>query len=227
MLDGPRTPPAAGGRPRQLVILAHGYGSNGDDLIGLAPYWTPQLPYCAFVAPHAPEPVPGFPGGRQWFPITRLDPLQLAQGVRQAASALDAFIDSELARHQLPPSACALVGFSQGTMMSLHVGLRRREPLASVVGYSGALTAPERLPSEAASRPPVLLVHGDADEMVPVDAAFAAFAALGAALVPTRFSISRGLGHSIDEMGLALGGAFLGDGFAGRLAGWAPPEPIR
>jgi phospholipase/carboxylesterase len=171
--------------------------------------------------------VPGFPGGRQWFPITRLDPVQLAEGVQSAARGVDDFIDAELGRLQLTPSACALVGFSQGTMMSLHVGLRRTEPLAAVVGYSGALTAPERLPRELRTSPPVLLVHGDADEMVPVAAAFEAFAALGASGVRAQLHISSGLSHSIDEAGLALGGAFLRDAFAGRLAGWLAPAPAR
>ena len=226
-LDGPRLQPAHGRRPESLVILAHGYGSNGDDLIGLAPYWAPRLPGATFVAPHAPEPVPGFPGGRQWFPITRLDPEQLAGGVRAASATLDRFIDDELARHGLPSAACALVGFSQGTMMALHVGLRRPEPLAAILGYSGALTAPERLAAEVRTRPPVLLAHGDADDMVPVEALHAAFGALGAAGVPARFQITPGLGHSIAEPGLELGGAFLRDAFAGRLSGWSGPEPAR
>ena len=122
VLDGPRVAPAAGGAARRLVVFAHGYGSNGEDLIGLAPYLAQLLPDAAFAAPDAPQPVPGFPAGRQWFPLTGMDMTRLAAGVRSAAPALDGFIDAELARHRLPPSACALVGFSQGTMMALHVG---------------------------------------------------------------------------------------------------------
>lgn len=220
-IDGPRRPPASGGPPRQLVILAHGYGSNGDDLIGLAPYWAKSLPDALFVSPHAPDGVPGFPGGRQWFPIGRVDPAQLAAGAVRAAQTLDQFIDGELSRYRLPPAACALVGFSQGTMMSLHVGLRRAEPLAAIVGFSGALVAPEALPAEIRSRPPVMLAHGDADDMVPVSALFGALEALAAAKTAVRFRISHGLGHSIAEDGLSLAGAFLRDAFAGRLAGWA------
>ena len=225
-LDGPRRPPAAGGAPTSLVIFAHGYGSNGDDLISLAPVLARVLPHTAFVSPDAPEPVPGYPAGRQWFALTRLDPLLLAQGARAAAGSLDRFIDAELARHALPASACALVGFSQGTMMSLQVGLRRLEPLAAVVGFSGALVAPERLAAEARSRPPVLLCHGDADEVVPVHALAAARDALASAGAGCRWRVSAGLPHSIDEAGLSAAARFLRDAFDGRLTGWEGPAPL-
>ena len=166
-LDGPRQPPASGGPARKLVIFAHGYGSNGADLIGLAPYWSQRLPQAAFVSPDAPERVPGYPQGFQWFALSGADPEATARGVRGAAATLDGFIDAELARHALAPADCALVGFSQGAMMSLHVGLRRREPLGAVVGFSGLLAAPQALAGEIRSRPPVLLVHGDSDEVIP------------------------------------------------------------
>jgi phospholipase/carboxylesterase len=130
-----------------------------------------------------------------------MDPAALAQGVRRAALTLDRFIDGELQRYQLPASACALVGFSQGTMMSLHVGLRRVEPLAAIIGYSGALVAPETLPGEIRSRPPVLLAHGDADDMVPVDALFSALAGLAAAGTPARFRSVRGWDTRLRRMG--------------------------
>ncbi len=223
-LDGPRRPPATGGAPTSLVIFAHGYGSNGDDLIGLAPVLARALPTTAFVSPNAPEPVPGYPGGHQWFPISRLDPHLLAQGARAAAGSLERFIDGELARHALPATACALVGFSQGSMMSLHVGLRRAEPLAAVVAFSGALVAPERLSAELRSRPPVLLAHGEADEVVPVHALAAARDALAAAGVGCRWRVSPRLPHSIGEDGLATAAGFLRDAFAGRLAEWAGPQ---
>ena len=224
LLDGPRVGPATGGPPRQLVIFAHGYGSNGDDLIGLAPYLAQALPEAAFVAPNAPEPVPGFPGAAyQWFPLTGMDLQRLAAGVQSAAPTLDAFIDAELARHRLPASACALVGFSQGTMMSLHVGPRRPEALGAIVGFSGLLAAPERLASEIQSRPPVLLCHGDRDDRVPVQALFAALAALGETGSPALWRLCPGQGHTIPEEALSLAADFLHDAFAGGLAGWMGP----
>ena len=223
-LDGPRVAPAAGGRPDSLVIFAHGYGSNGDDLIGLAQPLAAALPGTAFVSPNAPEPVPGYGGGAwQWFPLSRLDPVLMAQGVASAAPGLDAFIDAELERHALPASRCALVGFSQGSMMSLHVGPRRAQALAAVVGFSGLLTAPERLGAEARSRPPVLLVHGERDEVVPVGALAAARDGLAAAGIGCRWRISPGLPHSIGQDGLATAAGFLRDAFAGRLADWPGP----
>jgi phospholipase/carboxylesterase len=223
-LDGPRTPPANGRPPTKLVILCHGYGSNGEDLIGLAPYLAKALPDAVFVSPNAPEPVPGYPGGYQWFGLSRLDPHLTAAGVRAAAPSLDKFIDAELARYRLPASACALVGFSQGTMMSLHVGLRRAEALGAVLGYSGMLAAPDALAAEAKTRPPVALVHGDRDDVIPVAALFMAAGGLADAGIPSLWRISRGAGHTIAEDGLALGGAFLRDALAGRFAGWTGPE---
>ncbi len=223
-LDGPRVKAATGGPARQLVIFAHGYGSNGDDLIGLAPYLAQALPDAAFVAPNAPEPAPGLPGGAyQWFPLTGMDLDRLAAGVQSAAPALDAFIDAELARLRLPPSACALVGFSQGTMMSLHVGPRRPEALAAVVGFSGLLAAPERLVLEIRSRPPILLCHGDRDDRVPASAMFAALAALGEARAPALWRLCPGQGHTIPEEALSLAAEVLHDAFAGGFAGWSGP----
>ena len=219
-LDGPRLSPASKGPAKQLVILAHGYGSNGRDLIGLAPYFARALPNAAFVSPNAPQPVPGYPGGHQWFPISRLDPELMAEGVRSAAPTLDGFIDVELARHALPASACALVGFSQGTMMSLHVGLRRAEPLGAILGLSGMLAdaGPIR------SRPPVALVHGDRDEVIPIGALFASLEGLAAANVPALWRVSPGTGHSVAEDGMELGAVFLQAALAGEFAGWTAPE---
>ena len=221
-LDGPRVMPARGGKPGRLVILAHGYGSNGDDLISLAPFFASALPDAVFVAPNGPEPVPGYPGGFQWFPITRPDPAVMALGVASAASTLDRFIDQELTRYQLAPSALALVGFSQGTMMALHVGLRRRTPIGAILGYSGTLAVP--LTGRLVDPPPVALVHGDQDEMIPVQALMTSVQGLADHGAPSIWKISPGVGHTISEDGLALGGAFLKAALTGKFQGWTPPQ---
>jgi phospholipase/carboxylesterase len=208
-LSGPMVPPASGGAPRSIVILLHGYGSNGEDLIGLVPYWRATLPDTVFISPNAPQICPGAPGGYQWWPLTTFTPDARAAGARAAAPVIDAFIDGVLGRYGLTEDRLALVGFSQGTMMALHVGPRRERQLAGIVGYSGMLADPGADPTELRTRPPVLLVHGDADPMVPV----AALPQAESALTPLGFDVathvSPGLGHSIDEAGLRLGGEFL------------------
>jgi phospholipase/carboxylesterase len=208
-LDGPRVAPAVGGAASALVILLHGYWSNGEDLIGLVPYWRDALPGTAFVAPNAPEVCPGAPGGYQWWAITSLDRSARAAGAARAAPVLDAFIDAELARHDLTEASLALVGFSQGTMMALTVGPRRRRALAGIVGYSGMLADPAGLAGEGLTRPPVLLVHGDADPMIPLAAFHEARDTLTANGFAVEAHVSRGLGHSIDPDGLRLGRVFL------------------
>ena len=208
-LDGPIVRPAGGGAPRSLVILLHGYGSNGQDLIGLAPYWRAALPHTLFIAPNAPQPCPGAPGGYQWWALTSLTPQARAEGVRQSAGVLNAFIDSQLKLYGLTDNHLALVGFSQGTMMALHVGPRRPHALAGIVGYSGMLADPEALSKEVATKPPVLLVHGDMDGVLPVAALHDADTALGALGFSVSSHVSRGLAHSIDQAGLKLGETFL------------------
>ncbi|MEQ8267121.1 MAG: prolyl oligopeptidase family serine peptidase [Parvibaculum sp.] len=217
-LTGPSVA-AASGTARQLVILCHGYGSDGNDLIGLAPYWQRLLPDAAFIAPNAPQRCDGNPMGYQWFPITRLDPAEIARGVGAAAPVLDRFIDEQLKLRGLDGSQLALVGFSQGTMMALHVGLRRAVAPACILGFSGALAMPERLAAEIACRPPIFMVHGDMDDMLPVSRMHEAVQALGEAGLPVQWHVSPGLGHSIDQAGLELGGRFISDAFAGRLQG--------
>jgi phospholipase/carboxylesterase len=141
-LDGPRLEPRSG-TARQLVVFLHGYGADGNDLIDIGRAWQGLLPDAAFVSPHAPHPCGQAPMGREWFPLTFRDPDERWIGVNAAAPDLNAFLDAELQRRKLPPSALALVGFSQGTMMALHVGLRRKVAPAAIVGYSGMLVTPE------------------------------------------------------------------------------------
>jgi phospholipase/carboxylesterase len=212
-LDGPRLE-AKSGTAKQLVVFLHGYGADGNDLIDIGRMWQDLLPDAAFVSPHAPRPCGQAPVGREWFPLTFRDPDERWNGVNAAAPALNGFLDAELERLELPPSALALVGFSQGTMMSLHVGLRRPVAPAAIVGYSGMLVLPENgdpdvFAAEIKSRPPVLLVHGDQDQLIPVQALMHAAQALGALEVPAQWHISQGIGHGIDQEGLRHGGEFL------------------
>ena len=208
-LSGPSRPPALGGPPSRLVILLHGLGADGNDLIGLAPYWAPQLPTAEFLSPNAPFPCDMAPYGYQWFSAQDRSPDAVLAGVRAAAPFLDAFIDDALARRGLDDADLALVGFSQGTMMSLFVGLRRGKPVAGILGFSGRLLAPELLADELRSRPRTLLVHGTDDPLVPYESLAAAQAALEAAGVPVETLTCNGIGHSIDETGLRRGGSFL------------------
>jgi phospholipase/carboxylesterase len=213
-LDGPRLPPAAGGAPRQLVVFLHGFGADGNDLIGLGHEWARLLPHAAFVSPHAPEPCAGAPMGRQWFNLTFREAGELVTGVKHAAPPLEAFLDAELRRHSLGPRALALVGFSQGTMMALGVGLKRHPPPAAIVGYSGALATVEALPKDPGTAPAILLVHGDMDEVIPLDAMLIAREQLAQAGLPVEWHVAEGIGHGIDAQGLHLGGAFLKQAFA-------------
>jgi phospholipase/carboxylesterase len=214
VLDGPRIEPRSGST-RQLVVFLHGYGADGNDLIALGQEWQPLLPNAAFVSPNAPELCAGAPMGRQWFSLTFQDPNERWRGVNKAAPLLEAFLDAELARRSLPGSALALVGFSQGTMMALHVGLRRALSPAAIVGYSGIYVTPDgkdgpaHAQAEIRSRPPLLLVHGDRDELIPPQALFLSANALAAVEVPVEWHLSQGIGHGIDGEGLRQGGQFL------------------
>jgi phospholipase/carboxylesterase len=217
-LDGPRLAPRSG-PAKQLVVFLHGYGADGNDLIEIGRAWQQFLPQAAFVSPHAPEPCGQAPVGRQWFPLTFRDPNERWIGVNRAAPLLHRFLDAELERHRLPPPVLALVGFSQGTMMALHVGLRRAAAPAAIVGYSGLLVLPaegelEDFTAEIKSRPPVLLVHGDRDELIPPQALFQAAQGLAALGVSVEWHVSAGIGHGIDAEGLRHGGEFLARRFA-------------
>jgi len=212
-LDGPRLEPRAGAA-RQLVVFLHGYGADGNDLIDIGRAWQGLLPQAAFVSPHAPEPCGQAPTGRQWFNLTFRDPNERWVGVNKAAPVLERFLDAELKRRDLPASALALVGFSQGTMMALHVGLRRATAPLAIVGYSGLLVVPPDLKPEAfaaeiKSRPPVLLVHGDQDDLIPAQALFHASSGLASLGIGVEWHLSAGIGHGIDQEGLRHGGEFL------------------
>lgn len=219
-LDGPRIEPRSG-TARQLVVFLHGYGADGNDLIEIGRAWQGMLPHAAFVSPHAPRPCGQAPSGREWFPLSFRDPGERWTGVNAAAPVLNAFLDAELARRQLPPQVLALVGFSQGTMMALHVGLRRAVAPAAIVGYSGMLVVPENVDPDAFAaeikvKPPVLLIHGDQDELIPVQAVFHAAQGLAALDIPAEWHVSSGIGHGIDQEGLRQGGEFLARHFAAR-----------
>lgn len=208
-LSGPSHPPANGGTPAKLVILLHGLGADGNDLIGLAPYWAPALPDAEFVSPNAPFPCDMAPWGHQWFSVQDRTPGVMLAGIKASAPILDAFIDEALASRGLDETSAALVGFSQGTMMSLYVGLRRAKPFAGIVGFSGRLIGRELLRTEIRSRPPVLLVHGTDDPVVPYESLANAEAALKENDVPVETLSCVGMGHSIDQDGLTRGGRFL------------------
>jgi len=208
-LDGPRHGPQGGGKPGHLVVLLHGYGADGNDLIGLAPLLGQLMPDVVFHAPNAPQPCEGNPFGYQWFGISRLDPAIALAGVRTAAPLLDTYLDETMAAYGLDESKTVLVGFSQGTMMALHVGLRRQKQLAGIIGFSGMLAGAELLQSELQNRPPVLLIHGDSDEMLPHTLTQRAAAALTGEGLQVGVHIAPGVGHSIDETGLQLAARFL------------------
>ncbi|WP_426163889.1 alpha/beta hydrolase [Sandarakinorhabdus sp. DWP1-3-1] len=209
IVNGASLQPLSGGPPKQIVLLLHGYGSNGADLISLAPHWRPSLPDALFLAPDAPQ---RSGGGYQWWPLHGFTPAALAAGATQAAPAIEAFVDRKLAQYGLTDAELAIIGFSQGTMMALHVGLRRAAAPAAIVGYSGMLVGAHELAHADIVKPPVLLVHGSADPVVPVAALHAAKADLARLGIEAEAHVSTGLGHSVDPVGLRLGAAFVARG---------------
>lgn len=209
MLDGPRLAPLSGTVADALVVLLHGYGSNGEDLISLARMIQPVLPNAAFVAPNAPSRIPHMAAAYQWWPIETFSIAERAAGAAAAAPALDAFLTAELEAAGLTGDRLLLVGFSQGTMMALHVGLRRTETVAGIVGISGMLVAPDQLAADIRCRPPVLLIHGTEDDVVPFRSMDLASTVLTAAGVLVETHVSPGLGHSVGEDGLEAAAAFV------------------
>jgi phospholipase/carboxylesterase len=213
-LNGPRLAPRSRGPARQLVVFLHGYGADGNDLIEIGRAWQNLLPDAAFVSPHAPERCSQSPTGRQWFSLTFQAKNERWIGVNKAAPVLEQFLGEELRRNNLPPGALALVGFSQGTMLALHVGLRRAVAPAAIVGYSGLFVlpdgaGPDAVKSEIKARPPILLLHGDRDDLIPAQAMFLSAQYLAALDIPAEWHMSAGIGHGIDEEGLRQGGEFL------------------
>jgi phospholipase/carboxylesterase len=216
ILTGPRAAPRSG-QTSSLVILVHGYGADGNDLFGLSGPLARYMPDTAFRSPNAPERCRVNPMGYQWFPIPWLDGSQeseMAAGFRRSADLLDRYITEAMAEEGVGPDRTALVGFSQGTMMALHVGLRRAVPPAAIVGYSGVFVLPDNAEPEAVAgeivaRPPVLLVHGAQDDLIPAQALFQSAQALAALAVPVEWHLSPGVGHGIDQEGLRHGGSFL------------------
>ena len=206
---------ALSGETRSVVVFLHGYGANGADLLGLADPLGEHLPDTLFVAPDAPEACAGAPFGYQWFPIPWIDGSseeEAARGMQAAVQDLNAFLDGILVDEDLLPEQMVLLGFSQGSMMSLHVAPRREDPVAGVIAFSGRLLQPDLLPDETVSRMPVLLVHGDADDVVPVQSLPQAAQALQDAGFTEVFAhIMKGTAHGIAPDGLSVALAFMRD----------------
>jgi len=203
---------AKSGKTRSLVILFHGYGADGNDLLGLADPLGPHMPDTVFVAPDAPNTCSGNPFGFEWFPIPRLDGSSqeaAEKGMAQSIKDMNAFIDAQMEAENVGPENTILVGFSQGTMMSLHIAPRRAQALAGVVGFSGRLLAPEKLADEVQSRPPFVLIHGDQDDMVPIASLSEAEECLSANGFSVFTHISKGMSHGIAPDGLSLALAFM------------------
>ena len=214
VLNAERRAPLSG-ETRSVVVFLHGYGANGADLLGLADPLGEHLPDTLFVAPDAPESCAGAPFGYQWFPIPWIDGSseeEAARGMQAAASDLNAFLDGILVDEDLLPEQMVLLGFSQGSMMSMHVAPRREDPIAGVIAFSGRLLQPELLPDETVSRMPILLVHGDADDVVPVQSLPQAAQALQDAGFTEVFAhIMKGTAHGIAPDGLSVALAFMRD----------------
>lgn len=208
-ISGPTKEPPAGGKPQQLVIILHGWGADGANLIDIASLMAPALPHAKFIAPNGPYPCEVNPMGYQWFSLLDRNPVHMLAGARQAEAVVNQFIDAQLQVLGLTERQLALVGFSQGTMTALHTALRREKPPACLVGFSGALIGAEVLESEITSRPPVCLIHGDMDDVVPFGAMRLAQNALEENHVPVETHARPRIGHSIDMKGVEIATAFL------------------
>lgn len=206
-----RTAPLSG-TAKSIVVFLHGYGADGSDLIGLADHLAPHLPDTVFLSPDAPEPaIGGY--GLQWFQIPWMDGTEEAalQGLARTTESLNGFLDDRLELEEVPASAMALFGFSQGAMVAMHVAPRRAERIAGVVAVAGRLLSPEKLAAEAISRPPVLLIHGDRDQVVPFDDMALAGKALVAGGFETYGHVMKDAAHEIAPDGLGAALQFLRD----------------
>lgn len=214
VLNADRKDPVSG-EVRSVVVFLHGYGANGADLLGLADPLGEHLPDTLFVAPDAPEACAGAPAGFQWFPIPWIDNSseeEAERGMQAAVDDLNAFLDALMVDEDVLPEQVVLFGFSQGSMMSLHVGPRREDEVAGIVAFSGRLLAPESLADEVVVRPPILLVHGDQDDVVPPQSLPEAAQALQDAGFEDVFAhIMKGTGHGIAPDGLSVALAFMRD----------------
>jgi phospholipase/carboxylesterase len=203
------------GTTRSVVVFLHGYGANGADLLGLADPLGEHLPDTLFIAPDAPETIPGMPSAYQWFPIPWIDGSSEEEAMRGMAAAVDdlnAFLDALMVDEDLLPEQVVLFGFSQGTMMALHVAPRREDAVAGIVAFSGRLVSPETLADEVMVRPPVLLVHGDQDDVVPPQSLPEAAAALQQAGWQDVYAhVMKGTAHGIAPDGLSVALAFMRD----------------
>jgi len=213
MLKDYRLPPATAGKAKRAVIFLHGVGDRGDGgLLGIGQMWARYLPDCAFRCPDGPfayDMAPEDFGGRQWFSLADRSKTAMLSGAKKAAPLLDGYIDQVQKELELTSERIALVGFSQGTMMALYVGFRRAKPVAGMIGYSGLLLGDEDLKTEMKCAPPVLLVHGTADEVVPFGAMKLAEAGLKAAGIPVQTLACSGTAHTIDDVGVAEGLRFI------------------
>jgi phospholipase/carboxylesterase len=208
-LTGPVRKPRSGGKAKQLVVLLHGWGADGPNLIDLAEVFAPILPDAQFIAPNAPYECEVNPYGYQWFSLMDRQPQHMLEGVRDASAILNTFLDEQLAALSLDNSKLAIVGFSQGTMTGLHAALRRSPPIACLVGFSGSLLSPDALAKEIVSRPPICLIHGNADDVVPYASLAHACDALKKHGVECEAHTRAFVGHSIDMEGMRIAGAFL------------------
>lgn len=207
ILNGPSREPHAGGAPDSLVVLLHGIGANGEDLLGLADAFAPHFPHAAFHSPDAPHPYAEAGFGYQWFP--REPASARAEGVREASGIVDAYVGELLDAYGLDSGRCVLIGFSQGCMTALYTAPRMERQLAGVVGFSGALLNGEALADEARSKPPFVLVHGEQDPVVPPPATAEAGQTLASLGFPVEAYLLQGLGHGIDARGLEIAAAFM------------------